>query len=221
MMFSCIQNFVRDRLLARSRLLAGGATEVLKLSCFAILGLLPYIYLPLAARNPQKGSWGDSSTLMGFFTHIFPDGIRDVFISPAEFKSEGLLERLQCYASDAKFQFGYLGCAMMIAGASFCIYLILFQGRKKFAPMLLLIMFFVYILVFHSLSNLPLDKAMPFEVHRRFWMQPNIILCVWIGIGVTHMINIANIVLCVVLHVLKAKNAVSTYNIWCSVCICC
>ena len=47
------------------------ATEVLKLSGFAILGLLPYIYLPLAAQNPQKGSWGDSSTLMGFLLIFF------------------------------------------------------------------------------------------------------------------------------------------------------
>ena len=99
---------------------------------------------------------------------------------------------------------------MMIVGASFCIYLVLFQDRNKFAPMLLLIMFFVYILVFHSLSNLPLHKAMPFEVHRRFWMQPNIILCVWSGIGITYMINIAKKgILCCFVRFAKPKNAVS------------
>lgn len=187
------------------------ATEVLKLSGFAILGLLPYIYLPLAAQNPQKGSWGDSSTLTGFFTHIFRMEYGTFSLSPAEFKSEGLLERLQYYASDAIFQFSYLGCAMTLVGASFCIYLILFQGRKNQAPMLLLAMFFVYIIVFHSLSNLPLDKAMPFEVHRRFWMQPNIILCVWIGIGFAHTMNVAqySIVRCVSRSV-KARNAVTT-----------
>ena len=41
-----------------------------------------------------------------------------------------------------------------------------------------------YLIVFHSLANLPLDAPMPYEVHRRFWMQPALILCTWAGIGV-------------------------------------
>ena len=41
-----------------------------------------------------------------------------------------------------------------------------------------------YLIVFHSLANLPLDAPMPFEVHRRFWMQPALILCTWSGIGI-------------------------------------
>ena len=37
--------------------------------------------------------------------------------------------------------------------------------------------------VFHSLSNLPLDQPLYFEVHKRFWMQAHIIAFALVGIG--------------------------------------
>lgn len=41
-----------------------------------------------------------------------------------------------------------------------------------------------YLVIWHGLfSNLPLNAPMPFAVHSRFWMQPNIILCVVAGVG--------------------------------------
>ena len=107
---------------------------------------------------------------------------------------------------------------MMIVGASFCIYLVLFQDRNNLLNAADHV--FVYILVFHSLSNLPLLKAMPFEVHRRFWMQPNIILCVWSGIGITYMINVAKKGIALFCTFCKPKMPYPC-NILCSVCICC
>jgi hypothetical protein len=43
--------------------------------------------------------------------------------------------------------------------------------------------FLFYEIGFHSLSNLPLDNKLLFGIHARFWMQPNIILFMWLGIG--------------------------------------
>jgi hypothetical protein len=40
-----------------------------------------------------------------------------------------------------------------------------------------------YCLLFHSLSNLDLTTELTFGVHARFWMQPNIIAFIFIGIG--------------------------------------
>lgn len=37
--------------------------------------------------------------------------------------------------------------------------------------------------VFHSLSNTPLDSAMFFGVHQRFWQQPNLIAFAFCGVG--------------------------------------
>ncbi len=160
-------------------------TEVLKLSTFAVLGLSPYLYLPIAANTPKKGSWGDTSTLYGFFTHILRKEYGTFSLSPAKFQSEGLIERLQYYIQDAILQFHAFECMLMCIGMTLCFYLLFLnnhEGNKQLST-LIFSMFFTYILIFHSLSNLPLNEAMPFEVHRRFWMQPNLILCIWIGIG--------------------------------------
>lgn len=40
-----------------------------------------------------------------------------------------------------------------------------------------------YFLVFHSLSNLPLDNPLLYGVHQRFWMQPSVILFALSGLG--------------------------------------
>ncbi len=43
--------------------------------------------------------------------------------------------------------------------------------------------FAFYMVVFHALSNLPLDQPLYFEVHKRFWMQAHIIAFALVGIG--------------------------------------
>jgi hypothetical protein len=44
---------------------------VLSLGLFFALGLMPYVYLPLAASLwPRPGSWGDVTTLKGFIHHL-------------------------------------------------------------------------------------------------------------------------------------------------------
>lgn len=52
------------------------------------------------------------------------------------------------------------------------------------APTALLVALAVYVVVFHLLSNLPLDDPLLFGVHARFWMQPNIVVFVFCGAGV-------------------------------------
>jgi len=48
----------------------------------------------------------------------------------------------------------------------------------------ILVLWLFYVLVWHCvLSNLPLNSPMPFAVHSRFWMQPNLVICLMIGIG--------------------------------------
>ncbi len=40
-----------------------------------------------------------------------------------------------------------------------------------------------YMVVFHFLSNLPIEQALFFGVHIRFWMQPNAITAIFVGVG--------------------------------------
>lgn len=42
----------------------------------------------------------------------------------------------------------------------------------------------VYLIVFHWLSNMPLDDPLLFGIHARFWMQPNIVVFIFCGVGI-------------------------------------
>jgi hypothetical protein len=53
----------------------------------------------------------------------------------------------------------------------------------RWTPFILFLTQIFYLCVFHSLSNLPLSDKLLYGVHQRFWMQPNILIFIWIGIG--------------------------------------
>ena len=53
----------------------------------------------------------------------------------------------------------------------------------SFTSVVLVVTFVFYFSVFHSLSNLPLRDRLLYGVHQRFWMQPNILMFIWLGIG--------------------------------------
>lgn len=55
-------------------------------------------------------------------------------------------------------------------------------GRS--APIALAVALAVYLIVFNWLSNMPLDDPLLFGVHARFWMQPNIVVFVFCGVGI-------------------------------------
>jgi len=60
------------------------------------------------------------------------------------------------------------------------------NNKNPIMPIVLCILtlWLFYVIVWHSiLSNLPLNSPMPFAVHSRFWMQPNLVLSLFIGIG--------------------------------------
>ena len=40
-----------------------------------------------------------------------------------------------------------------------------------------------YVIVFNVLANIPLTQPLAKAVHSRFWMQPNLVLAIWGGIG--------------------------------------
>lgn len=47
-----------------------------------------------------------------------------------------------------------------------------------------------YLVVFHFLANLPLRDPLLFGIFARFWMQPNIIVCIWFGVGLEAVLGL-------------------------------
>lgn len=136
------------------------------------LGLLPYVYLPLAGRDPPLETWGDPATLEGFLTHVLrreygtfqlglhearPDLARALSLWAAALPREGLIVT-PALALVGVVRGGPLGRALAAATA-------------------------LYLVVFFSLANLPLDDALFLDVQRRFWQLPNLLAFALAGLG--------------------------------------
>jgi hypothetical protein len=169
-------------------------------ACAFLAGLLPNAHLVLAP--PTRGSWGDTSTLSGALTHVLRREYGTLKLSPMQGASEGALERTLAYAADAALE--QLAPARWLAPA---LWLAAALGLARLGGVLgpgwargdgraggaraVLAAWAVYLLVFHALANLPLDKPMPREVHRRFWMQPHLVVCLAVGLGLEAMLSSA------------------------------
>jgi hypothetical protein len=57
------------------------------------------------------------------------------------------------------------------------------QDEVKFTPLILVLIYIFYFIIFHNLANLPLGDKLLFGVHQRFWMQPNVLLFIIAGVG--------------------------------------
>ena len=58
-----------------------------------------------------------------------------------------------------------------------------FAAEADWAPVVLFLTQVFYFGVFHSLANLPLSNRLHYGINQRFWMQPNVLLFTWAGIG--------------------------------------
>ena len=193
--------------------------RILALAGAFVLGLLPYAYLPLAAAfNGQPGSWGDPSTLGGFFHHFRRADYGTFRLFSTDKETEGLTTRLLMYGEDLLVNES-LGLGVLLAllglvgslrftiprraaGSAAAAHESCTQatgsrrGREPrmlepAAPgadtrgvgCMLLAAYVFYLVVFHSLANLPLSEALLYGVHMRFWQQPNVIFFLWVGLG--------------------------------------
>jgi hypothetical protein len=160
-----------------------------KLCALGLLGLTPYIYLPIVSiKGAPLGGWGDQSDFAGFKKHFLREeyGTFRLF-SGNEQKGDQLALALKMYFFNYSKQSLHLGWPLAVSG----IFLIAscskranggqFKGWNLLS--LLLFMYIFYMVVFHFLSNLPIEQALFFGVHIRFWMQPNAITAIFVGVG--------------------------------------
>lgn len=60
----------------------------------------------------------------------------------------------------------------------------------RWTPLALVVTQVFYFTFFHSLANLPLSDRLLYGVHQRFWMQPNILYFLWVGLGFNLIVGI-------------------------------
>ncbi|KAK1938203.1 Transmembrane protein 260 [Phytophthora citrophthora] len=197
--------------------------ELLAVAGAFLAGLSLYLQTFISAQVPTPGTWGDTSTLtglqlptvefagclglifivvaiLGLFDHVRRKEYGTFRLSPLQGDSAGLLVRLKIYATDFVEDFHWFGLILTCIGVKSVLFpeksvqkeTTPWSRRVGYAQMTA---FVFYLLVFHSLANLPLDSPMPRAVSSRFNMQPNTILGIWLGLGlavftreITHLV---------------------------------
>merc|ERR1711871_1780581 len=61
-------------------------------------------------------------------------------------------------------------------------------NETVFTALVLVAVYVFYFCIFHSLANLPLGDKLLYGIHQRFWMQPNILLFCFAGVGFNYCV---------------------------------
>ncbi|OWZ08860.1 putative membrane protein [Phytophthora megakarya] len=152
--------------------------ELLMVTMAFLMGLSFYLQTFWSALSPTPGSWGDTSTFEGLLAHVRRKEYGTFRLSPLQGTSEVLVrkiysKRLVMLVQDLLSS----ACGFSLQKNSLAWY-----QKVGYVQISALV---CYLLVFHSLANLPLDSPMPRAVSSRFNMQPNTILAIWLGLGFT------------------------------------
>mmetsp|Transcript_47218 Transcript_47218/g.78654 ORF Transcript_47218/g.78654 Transcript_47218/m.78654 type:complete len:442 (-) Transcript_47218:83-1408(-) len=91
------------------------------------------------------------------------------------FDLSGFLYRVGLYFRSLGAELTYVVPPLFVIG--------LIVSLREALGRVLAVLFACYVVVFNYLANLPLDTAQFRGVFARFWMQPNILVLIWAGVG--------------------------------------
>ena len=159
---------------------------LLKTSLCFLTGLVPYCTVPIfASFYPHQGSWGDVTSLRGFIHHLLRRdyGTFQLYSGDSS-EAESMLERslhwLVNLGSEQSANNPMISAVFLSS--------MLLQARETIGIRRVIVgSLMFYVVVFHSLANLPLSNPLHFAIHSRFWMHPNLLAFVAIGIGMSKL----------------------------------
>jgi hypothetical protein len=236
-------------LIVSRNLLLSKPLTILHLAALFLVGLSPYLYLPISEiSSPKPGSWGDLSSLSGFLHHFLRKdyGTFQLFSGESGRNAEGFLPRTHAFVADLSLVQAppYIVPGLFIVAIVSYLIILMIELQNlsnvslgsvvkksaitqtlsqkpsekntkvnqtsiqehsrpklidtsaaeenfeyKFIPLVLLLTLSFYLIVFHSLANLPLSDKLLYGVHQRFWMQPNVIVYIMVGLGFDNLIG--------------------------------
>mmetsp|Transcript_27528 Transcript_27528/g.65124 ORF Transcript_27528/g.65124 Transcript_27528/m.65124 type:complete len:530 (-) Transcript_27528:41-1630(-) len=169
---------------ARAQLLTLRTFPILILA--GLLGLTPYAYLPFAGKNAGFGAWGEMDSMEGFLTHFLRKeyGTFRLYSGNDNKHGEQLSKALVLYVKNVSMESMLtIGAPVALLGVLRSLTESLSARSLDSAGFAIALAFTFYMVLFHYLSNLPLDQPLYFGVHMRFWMQAHIVAFAWLGLG--------------------------------------
>ncbi|KAL3662100.1 hypothetical protein V7S43_012902 [Phytophthora oleae] len=157
-----------------------------------LLGLIPYIYMPITAVwNPQPGSWGDVTSFSGLIHHIRRADYGTFRLYASNEGNEDLWTRLYLYGVDLSDREIPFKLALPVVALGLLQTLRPSTGMNRQLGGFMVVMYTFYMVVFHSLANLPISEGLIYGVQMRFWQQPNVLVFTWFGVGLGYIVHLA------------------------------
>ncbi|MFC1680180.1 DUF2723 domain-containing protein [Pseudomonadota bacterium] len=150
------------------------------------LGLLPYLYLPVAAAHNLAESWGDTSTWNGFWEHVFRKEYGSLRLVAHSGEGSLFLVGVKHYFTALFVEVFFIGIPIALVA----LWSIIRRRRGVGPEVLWFCIWAFYTVVFHYLANLDIRRtdSPGYDIHVRFWMEPNLVFCVLIGWGFAQLI---------------------------------
>jgi hypothetical protein len=158
---------------------------------FGIIGLLPYLYLPIASASSAAISWGDQTSVSGFLDHVLRRSYGSFslgrVVSGGSFASRGtFFPALVLFLVDAVPRFAWIGIPFAIAG-------FFYAGHKDSqSPRKILFLSAIaglYLILFCALANLsPVRELYRTEISR-FFIQADFAIALVGGLGAAKLLQ--------------------------------
>ncbi|MEQ8186995.1 MAG: DUF2723 domain-containing protein [Candidatus Eremiobacterota bacterium] len=164
--------------------------KILLFSAIAFLaGLIPYIYLPLAAMREPPLNWNNPVNVKNFKSLVFRENYGSMSLIPEKFlkehnlKAPPLYKKLSAYTVSFYYQFRTTGILLAIAGF---IYLLVTD-----LPLNIFLCTGIFFtgFFFISIANMPFEIPLLVGVLQRFYIMSAVIFSFYTGFGVKFLLN--------------------------------
>jgi len=146
-----------------------------------LVGLTPYLYLPITAGHNPAINWDNAVTFENFW-RLLTRADYGGFSPYASNTTISRVSQLPAFFAGLYQQFTALGIALAILG------LLNFKRYKNLQIYLMLAFFFSGIF-FVMYANVPINNPLLLGVLHRFYIMPAVIFSFWIGLGLENMIR--------------------------------
>lgn len=165
---------------------------VLQLGLAGLCGMLPYSFMVYSAiANTATLTWGDQSTYEGFFKHLLRQEYGTFSLAKGGRETASFSKALETHATSLSAETFHLVGPLAIAGLLFFTPPAPVMRKAKWA---LLLMLSVYLGFFNWRANLDLSNPLLAGVQERFWMQPNMVIVLFAGMGFKWILSTIGVV---------------------------
>ncbi|MEQ8226073.1 MAG: DUF2723 domain-containing protein [Candidatus Eremiobacterota bacterium] len=164
-----------------------------KILCFSVIaflaGLIPYIYLPVAAMKEPPLNWKNPVTIKNFKELVFRKNYGTMSLIPEKFlkehnlKAPSLYKKFSVYIASFYCQFRMTGILLAITG-----FIYLLFKDLPFNMFLLTGIFFTGFF-FVSIANMPFEIPLLVGVLQRFYIMSAVFFSFYTGFGVKFLLD--------------------------------